>query len=86
MQSGRRIQFWNQVWIGTRRLSYKYPRLYRLSNLKNGLVRDFSSSVDGQLAWNFYFRRNLLEADIAELINLLEDTKKVNFKEEDAIT
>lgn len=86
MQYGRRISFWNQLWNGTQKLSFKYPRLYRLSTLKNGSVRDFCSTEDGQIAWDFHFRRNLLDADISELIHLLEDIKNVTLKEGDAIS
>lgn len=71
------ISLWNDPWLDNSALSLRFPRLYRVAQLQNGLV---SSHWDGDtLSWAVYFRRLLKEDEILDFQQLIHglSSKKV---------
>ena len=46
--------------------------MYRLSLKHNGSVADFGSESELNGGWNFYFRRNVRDSELEELVELLD--------------
>lgn len=71
--NGRVTRFWNDVWRGNSSFPAKYPRLFSLSNQKEGFIGDcrVSGGVGGN--WDFSWRRDLFvwEEDLVDA--MLED-------------
>jgi len=73
VNNGALTRFWDDVWLGHTPLRIAFPRLYDLSNNKNGRVCQFYVNGD----WNLNFRRTLGHHDLETwgiLMDLLEDT------------
>ena len=54
---GRRIRFWEDIWLGDSPLSSQYPSLYGITNWKNVSVFDVLSTAP---PLNMSFRRALV--------------------------
>ncbi|XP_028101439.1 uncharacterized protein LOC114300778 [Camellia sinensis] len=67
--NGCRIKFWYDHWCGALYLKDDFPRLFQLSNNKEGLLKEFVSS--SAAIWLFTFRRALFEWEKDELNRLL---------------
>ena len=55
LNNGKKIRFWEDVWIGNMSLKDKYPTLYNLVRRKNATV----ASVFSSIPLNVSFRRSL---------------------------
>lgn len=64
LASGNSIRFWINPWISSTSLGSRFPRLFNLSQLKDGLVSCFFSSPSN---WNLHLRRNLRESEFKNL-------------------
>ena len=49
-----------------------FPNLYRLSSKHNALVAEFGLEAYYEGGWNFFFRRNVRDCELEELMELLE--------------
>jgi hypothetical protein len=73
--NGVTTSFWSSNWIGNDPLRVTFPRLYSLSNQKEGKVADFLVDQGGSKVWTFVWRRNLFQWEyelVSNLLNLLE--------------
>lgn len=57
VNSGSRVKFWVDKWLGEKNLLTVFPRLYSISTQKEAMV-DQIAETQGQ-GWNFQFRRPL---------------------------
>lgn len=67
---GQRARFWTDCWSGGICLRDEFPRLYSLSNVKDGSVSLFHTSRDAFGNWVFNLRRSLFASDEEELSRL----------------
>ena len=74
----RTTSFWNMPWRGDTPFCRKYPKIFSISNLKEGCVGDFLRSVEAGGGWMFSWRRNLFVWEEELLISLLEDLEGHN--------
>lgn len=65
-----RVCFWHDCWIGTVSLKELYPRLFRLSNDKDGSLRAYAIKRGNSDNWVFSFRRALFQWEQDELNTL----------------
>lgn len=56
---GNETRFWDGLWSGERSLKCMFPRLFQLSNKKEGRVEEMGGWVDGRWCWYFGWRRGL---------------------------
>ena len=77
--NGKRISFWNDVWVGNATLKEVFPRLELIAVNKDGRVAEFVDHLVGpNVCWNIQFRRKLLawEEELSkELMNLVNSMK-----------
>ncbi|XP_028113658.1 uncharacterized protein LOC114311694 [Camellia sinensis] len=64
------IRFWNDYWCGNIRLKDEFPRIYRLSLNKDGLLKDYVDDSGPTKHWVFTFRRPLFDWEKSELLRL----------------
>jgi len=57
VSNGRGTSFWKDKWIGEQPLASIFPRLYSISTQSEAKVRDLRSIIDGEVVWNFPWRR-----------------------------
>ncbi|KAE8677976.1 Puromycin-sensitive aminopeptidase [Hibiscus syriacus] len=55
------VEFWNDVWLGEVLLKVLFPRLFVLSNNKEGKAMEFGENNDSGWVWDIQLRRNLAE-------------------------
>jgi len=77
--NGSEIKFWEDWWVGDGSLQGKFPRLFGISSLKDGTVKDFGLQIGHgtphTFMWQISWRRDLfewekvLEKQLLELIN-----------------
>ncbi|XP_034223761.1 THO complex subunit 1 isoform X2 [Prunus dulcis] len=75
--NGEKIRFWEDLWLKEGILKDLFPRLSSLSRRKNQSIACFANNHEMPLNWDFDFRRNLSEAEIAEVVILLDILGKV---------
>jgi hypothetical protein len=64
--------FWTSKWIGNVPLAMVFPKLFSLSNHKEGMVLDFVASGGDRLDWIFTWRRNLFQWEEDLVVGLRE--------------
>lgn len=72
--SGNKINFWKSIWLGNSPLFSSFPRLYKLSSIKDCYIRELYTIKDGSVSWNFKWRRRpqgRAASEELELLNLL---------------
>ncbi|GAU51627.1 hypothetical protein TSUD_140380 [Trifolium subterraneum] len=72
--NGISTSFWSTKWIGEAPLSVVFPRLFSLSNQKEGKVKDFGEFANERWNWSFACRRELFQREellVAQLRVLL---------------
>jgi hypothetical protein len=57
--NGKSTRFWLDCWIGRETLRDRFPRLFSISLLKDGLVNDFWVEREGVFGWCWDWRRRL---------------------------
>ncbi|XP_028107063.1 uncharacterized protein LOC114306090 [Camellia sinensis] len=75
--NGCRVCFWHDCWIGTVSLKELFPRLFRLSNDKDGSFRAYAVKRGNSDNWVFSFRRALFQWEQDEL-NTFNQSIRVN--------
>jgi hypothetical protein len=71
---GNSTFFWTAKWIGETSLDLVYPRLFSLSNEKDGKVGDLLVREGDRRSWLLTWRRRLFqweEESLSQLMNLL---------------
>ncbi|KAL7193860.1 hypothetical protein ACSBR2_025489 [Camellia fascicularis] len=68
--NGCRVSFWHDCWTGGVSLKESFPRLFRLSNEKDGTLRDYADKRGNSENWVISFRRALFQWEQEELLNL----------------
>ncbi|KAE8716946.1 Alpha-galactosidase [Hibiscus syriacus] len=56
--NGKRVKFWQDLWIGNHPLMTAFPRMFALAVNKEGTVADFGTKTDSGWVWDIQFRRN----------------------------
>jgi hypothetical protein len=51
--------FWDEHWIGDQPLRHTFPRLFGISEQKQGLIHDMGRMIDDVWHWDLRWRRNL---------------------------
>lgn len=75
--SGKKTQFWNDVWCTNRPLKLEAPHIYEITSNKTVKLADCKCSNRGN-GWNIPLRMNLNDWEINEmayLIGLMENTQ-----------
>ncbi|KAK2640108.1 hypothetical protein Ddye_027903 [Dipteronia dyeriana] len=62
--SGDRARVWTDAWCDSTPLRYSFPRIYVLSNNKEGAVRDFGKWIGNSWVWDVRFRRRLFDWEL----------------------
>lgn len=84
VNSGSKVKFWKDKWLGNETLKATFPRLYNVSTQKNDWVADMVD-VHSQGYWNLQFRRPLFEWEktiLDALLQLLEPVQILNSSED----
>ena len=68
--NGCRVSFWHDCWTGGASLKESFTRLFRLSNEKDGTLRDYAVKRGNSENWVISFRRALFQWEQEELLNL----------------
>lgn len=68
---GRKISFWNEVWLGEEKLRIAYPRLYSAASSKEATVYDLDVWRDGVWCWRLEWHRGLFTWENVVMDNLL---------------
>ncbi|KAI5334762.1 hypothetical protein L3X38_024895 [Prunus dulcis] len=66
--NGVKVRFWEDQWLKEGLLRELFPRLFSLSRKKEKCIVDFVIDAATPSNWDFGFRRNLTEAEIAEVV------------------
>jgi hypothetical protein len=69
---GKRVKFWEDIWVGDRSFSDAFPTIYRLSRLHNSSIHSLAIPNTILVSWNFGFRRNWNDEEASEVSVLLE--------------
>ncbi|KAE8687175.1 hypothetical protein F3Y22_tig00111022pilonHSYRG00184 [Hibiscus syriacus] len=83
--NGETVQFWHDVWLGSAPLKDRFPRLFALSNNKEGKVAEFRLHNDSGWVWDIQMRRNLVDWEVEQwlvIISLL-NSSSLSLVEED---
>ncbi|GAU26540.1 hypothetical protein TSUD_361730 [Trifolium subterraneum] len=70
--NGLDTKFWTTKWMGNAPLALLFPRLFSLSNHKEGMVADFSEVVGEDRGWSFSWRRELFRWEEDLVVRLRE--------------
>lgn len=71
--NGLTTTFWKALWRGGTPFWKKYPRLFSISNLKDGCVGDYWRSDESRGGWRFSWRRTLFVWEEELVISLREN-------------
>lgn len=74
--NGEDISFWHGVWAGEKSLRDLFPRLYYISNNKEGKIKDMGYWDGGRWIWEIRWLREIREREqckVEELLGLLRD-------------
>lgn len=83
--NGSRIKFWSDQWCGALCLKEEFPRIFQLSNDKEGLLKDFVDVCSNN--WLFSFRRSLFDWEkekLLRLIGIIAPTPTLNLLAQDS--
>lgn len=69
VQTGTRIKFWMDLWIGERPLADAFPDLFNISTTKKATVADCWNSSEND--WDLGFRRGLFDWEVDSWMNLI---------------
>ncbi|GKV24205.1 hypothetical protein SLEP1_g33843 [Rubroshorea leprosula] len=75
---GKETLFWHEVWAGDMPLKEKFNRLFRLSKEKYVCIANMGEWRNGELTWNWKWRRSLFtwETDmLQDLLSIVQGTK-----------
>ncbi|XP_057791320.1 uncharacterized protein LOC131008461 [Salvia miltiorrhiza] len=64
--------FWEEVWVGSVPLKFRFPRLFKLSEDKKGRVGKFGKWEGGVWAWELRWRRGLRGREVSYFNQLTE--------------
>ena len=70
--NGENIFFWHDIWVSNTPLAIQFLDLYRCARNRKAWVRDYLDTNGSHHLWCPIFRRNLSEAEEANLFNLFE--------------
>lgn len=56
IRDGSKVSFWNDLWVGTTSLKDLFPRLFQMSNRKEGMVNELGSWRGEQWVWQWGWR------------------------------
>lgn len=59
VRNGKRVKFWTYIWCNNSKLNEEFPRLFCLSENRNGSVMQFIQRKGSLGDWNLRFRRPL---------------------------
>jgi hypothetical protein len=59
--SGNKTKFWSEIWVGDQPLRDRFPRLYGISNQKEGTIASMGGWIDFRWIWNLEWRRQFFE-------------------------
>lgn len=65
LEDGNDTRFWDDTWVGEEPLKLIFPRLYNLSQDKEGRVGEMGEWKEGVWRWKWRWRRNFF------IVNLL---------------
>lgn len=82
VQRGTRVKFSHDVWCRNESLKSRFPNIYNLTNLKEGMVRQHMEEQARYTGWDLKLRRNLNEWEIEEMASLLYKLEKVKLGSE----
>ncbi|PWA61836.1 RNA-directed DNA polymerase, eukaryota [Artemisia annua] len=81
VQDGRSTKFWLDNWIGDQALCNQFPRLFRLEENKESLVRDHWN--DGWTwSWSRPIGRGITSTHLSNLLNLIDNVQLNEDKDE----
>lgn len=86
--NGERIQFWWNTWLPNEKLKDIFPRLFNLSEIKDGSLKLLIQNREAAGEWNFSFRRPLRaweEEDVRRLIEVLNAVPNLRVNADDQI-
>lgn len=69
VKNGESMLFWKDKWLGNHVLQISFPALFKLSRKKDATVLHVAN---GNGAWDLDFKRNLNEAEVGEVAQLLQ--------------
>jgi hypothetical protein len=55
--SGNKTKFWSEIWVGDQPLRDRFPRLYGISNQKEGTIASMGGWIDFRWIWNLEWQR-----------------------------
>ncbi|KAK1327166.1 hypothetical protein QJS10_CPA01g01634 [Acorus calamus] len=61
---GKKVFLWHDTWLGDSSLKTRFPRLFKISQLKEGMINRFWSSDETGGGWNLQMRRNLRDEEV----------------------
>ncbi|KAE8660119.1 hypothetical protein F3Y22_tig00116958pilonHSYRG00105 [Hibiscus syriacus] len=64
--NGETVKFWHVVWLGSVPLKDRFPRLFALSNNKEGKVAEFRLHNDAGWVWDIQTRKNLVDWEVEQ--------------------
>jgi len=79
--NGLNTSFWNVKWKGDRTFRSKYPRLFSISNQKEGLVGELGVVVGSLSKWHFEWRREFFDWEEQLWGNLLGDLEDMRWSQ-----
>ena len=79
VHDGSRAGFCSDEWCGQSGLHSQFPFLYYLDLRQHALVADYFCSMEKGVVWDFSFRRNLTDIEIADFVRLLGFLDKYYF-------
>jgi hypothetical protein len=69
---GNSTSFWSEIWIGNQTLQMSFPRIFSVSNNKEGTVASMGVWEEGSWRWVFSWRREFFEWEIPIFREFLE--------------
>ncbi|KAE8659133.1 Mannose-P-dolichol utilization defect 1 protein [Hibiscus syriacus] len=83
--NGETFKFWHDVWLGSVPLKDRFPRLFALSNNKEGKVAEFRLHSDAGWVWDIQTRRNLVDWEVEQWLQIISllNNSSLSLVEED---
>ncbi|XVF77531.1 hypothetical protein PTKIN_Ptkin14bG0052200 [Pterospermum kingtungense] len=57
--NGSRIEFWSIEWISSVILKNRFPKIFALSSIKDGAVKEYGRLINNKWVWNIPLRKRL---------------------------
>jgi hypothetical protein len=83
--NGQSTKFWLDSWIGNAPLCDRIPRLFSISSLKDGLVREFYDEMERWSGGEWGWRRRLFVWEFSLLEELVNILPMITFSEEEDV-